>query len=129
MGNLWMTVRRVWIRPVFSTVAGALAVLFLSSCMLMNYPGGLSGSSTPLEGKKYTVLGDVQEETCVYSVMGFAMGVQRTPKEIIDESAKSKGGDALIDVTLRSRVFMWMLLIPVVQACSIVEGKAIKVTN
>ncbi|MFA5042698.1 MAG: hypothetical protein WC381_07355 [Kiritimatiellia bacterium] len=97
-------------------------ILALAGCA--HFPGGLAPSSTPLEGRKYTVLGRTEGADnyvllfCVLPVTG-----ANTIRRAMDRACAKAGGDALIDVTVESHSEFWILFARYVTT---VEGTAIR---
>ena len=97
-------------------------MFLLAGCA--HFPGGLAASSTPLEGRKYTVLGQTKGSDsyvllfCILPVTG-----ANTIRRAMDRACAKAGGDALIDVTVESHSEFWLLFARYVTT---VEGTAIR---
>ena len=98
---------------------------FIAGCV--HYPGGIAPSTTPIEGRSYIVLGDVEGTDSYVLLLGFIpiFGSNST-KEAIKDALESENADALIEVTVESNVQWWILFIRQVIR---VEGKAIRFTS
>ncbi len=90
----------------------------------VHLPGGISDSSTPLEGKSYSVVGSVEGTSSRVALLGILplSGANRTD-EALERAVKSKNGDALINVTVEFVREFWILW---TSDTTIVRGEAIK---
>ena len=108
-------------------LCGALAagLLGLSGCAMT--PGGVAASSTPLEGREYINLGRaVQTDSRVY-LLGFipVSGANYT-RDAIDKAVRSRGGDAMTDITVESFWQWWILW---TRVATRVDGNVIRFTR
>lgn len=92
----------------FGIVLLGACLVFFAGCA--HYPGGISASSTPLEGRKYSVLGRTTATDSRISLLGILpVTPANTTRNAVDEAAMKAGGDALIDVTVESYYQYWIL--------------------
>jgi hypothetical protein len=106
----------------FIAVACACASL-LSACTI---PGAVAPSTMPVTGK-YVDLGPYEEvESCGYLFFIVPIGSPDHIADMIDELVKSRGGDALIDVTSSSST-SWYLLGG--SNCVQLRGKVVKISK
>lgn len=103
---------------------GLMGACFLLLAGCTHFPGGLAPSSTPLEGRKYTVLGQT-EGTDNYVLLFGILPVTgaNTIRRAMDRACAKGSGDALIDVTVESHYEYWILFSLYVTT---VEGTAIR---
>jgi len=103
-------------------VAAGLALAALVGCI--RTPGGLAGSTTPIEGRAYKVTGEAfgsVTQRCILGIIPTGDGVQL--QAAIEDAKMRSGADALIDVTVDS-YRKWYLLFGTIT--TEVRGKAIK---
>jgi hypothetical protein len=92
-----------------------------------HFPGGISASSTPLEGRKYTVLGHSEaSDNYVLLLCFLPVSTPNTIRRALDKACVKAGGDALIDVTVECHSEFWLLFALQVTT---VEGTAIRFNN
>jgi len=73
-------------------------------------PGGIAASTTPIEGRKYSNLGRVVKTDSRIYLLGFLpISDSNTTQDAIDLALKSRGGDAMINVTVESYTQWWIL--------------------
>jgi hypothetical protein len=104
--------------------AGLLAagISLLAGCA--HTPGGISASSTPLEGRKYTVLGQTSGSDSQVALLGILpVTGPNTTRSAIEDATRRLGADALIDVTVEGRFEWWILF---TRCVTEVEGTAIR---
>jgi len=100
--------------------AGAAICLLLAGCTT---PGAVAPSTMPITGK-YVELGPFEEsESCGYIFFVVPVGSPDHLADMIDALVKSRGGDALIDVTSSSST-SWFLLGG--SNCVQLRGKVVK---
>ena len=98
------------------------AAAILSGCAHM--PGGISDSTTPINGRPYVELGKVVGKDSQISLLGlFPISGSNDIQDAIDDAKKEKKADALIDVTVESYGQYWILWSTWTTK---VSGKAIK---
>ena len=86
------------------------------------HPAGIAPSTSPLPSS-YTVLGPVEASSCKWVVLFLPVSGKSTTDEIIGQLVQSKGGTALIGVTVEHQVTQYPF---VGSDCSIVKGLAVK---
>jgi starvation-inducible outer membrane lipoprotein len=92
---------------VFCAFMGVGLLLF-TGCATM--PGGIAASSTPLEGRKYTVLERTSATSNCIRLLGIIpISGSNNTRSAIDKAARYVGGDALIDVTVEGFNQYWIL--------------------
>lgn len=102
-----------------------IGIALLTGCA--HFPGGLAPSSTPLEGRKYTVLGHTEASDSYVLLLGFLpVSSANTIRRAMDKACVKGGGDALIDVTVECHAEYWILFALQVTT---VEGTAIRFNN
>jgi starvation-inducible outer membrane lipoprotein len=88
-------------------LVGLFAFLF-AGCATM--PGGIAASSTPLEGRKYTVLERTSATSNCIRLLGILpITGSNSTRSAIDKAARRVDGDALIDVTVEGFNQYWIL--------------------
>ena len=103
--------------------ASAGLCLLLAGCTT---PGAVAPSTMPITGK-YVELGPFEEsESCGYIFFVVPVGSPDHIADMIDALVKSRGGDALIDVTSSSST-SWFLLGG--SNCVQVRGKVVKLSK
>ena len=112
-----------WLRVCRTVLACLCAGLLATACTL---PGAIAPSTMPVTGK-YVELGPFEEsESCGYLFLCLPVGSPDHIADMIDSLVKSRGGDALIEVTSSSSV-SWFLLGG--SNCVQVRGKVVKFTK
>ena len=103
-------------------LALVLFVLVASGCAMA--PGGVAASTTPIEGRRYANLGQVVETDSRIYLLGFLpiTGANHT-SDAIDRAVHSRGGDAMVGVTVESYAQWWIILTRYVTR---VEGEVIR---
>ncbi len=97
-------------------------VVFVSGCAMM--PGGIAASTVPIEGRSYSNLGRSVGTDSRYSLLGLIpVSGPNTTREAIDSAVKTKGGDAMINVTAEG-YGQWGIL--VTRWVTRVDGEGIK---
>lgn len=110
------------VRAVGIIACVSCALMFLSGCAMM--PGGIAASNVPLEGRPYTNLGRVSTTDSRVHLLGLIpLTGANTTRDAIDEAIQSKGGDAMIRVTVESYMQWWIL---VTRAVTRVDGEVIR---
>lgn len=78
--------------------AFGLVTCFMTGCATT--PGGIAPSSTPLEGRSYTILGYTEATDSRICLLGiFPISRHNSIRDAIQSAARKVGGDALIEVT------------------------------
>jgi len=106
-------------KPIVMALAG-LCLGLLTACTT---PGAVAPSTMPVTGK-YVELGPFEEvESCGYVFFVVPVGSPDHLSDMIDKLVRSRGGDALIEVTSNSST-SWFLLGG--SNCVQVRGKVVK---
>lgn len=112
-----------WLRACRSIIACLCTGLLATACTT---PGAVAPSTMPVTGK-YVELGPFEEsESCGYLFLFLPVGSPDHIADMIDALVKSRGGDALIEVTSSSST-SWFLLGG--SNCVQVRGKIVKFTK
>lgn len=86
----------------------AASILLLTGCATS--PGGVAASSTPLESKPYTVVGETEGSDSWYGIFGIIpVTPGNTLREAMKDAQRKVGADALIDITVDSYTQCWIL--------------------
>ncbi len=96
--------------------------VFLAGCATTG--GGIAASTTPIEGRKYTVLGrglGRDNKILLFGVLPVS-GSNHT-STAVNRAIISKGGDAMIEVTVENYSQFWLLFTRNITA---VEGLVIR---
>ena len=113
--------RKAICRLVFVSFLGVM----LAGCM--HLPGGIAASTTPIDGRPYVNLGRVKQTDSMFALFGiFAMGSPNTIRKAIDQALQSRGGDAMINVTVEYTTHYVVLFN---RYMTIVEGDVIRFTG
>ena len=108
-----------------NVVLAVLALSLTAGCV--TNPGGIAPSTTPLAGKEYRVLGEVEgTDTRVYLFGILPLTGANTTQEAVNDALASKGGDALLDVTVDYNWEFWFFI---TRSETMVRGKAIRFTE
>ena len=107
--NCWRAIAQmpsVWLATGRMAVACLCAGLLSAACTI---PGAVAPSTMPVTGK-YVELGPYEQvESCGYLFFVVPIGSPDHIADMIDDLVKSRGGNALIDVTSSSST-SWYLL-------------------
>ena len=104
---------------------GLAVWLLVSGCA--HTPGGISASSTPIEGRAYTILGPASGNSSCVRLFGFIpVSSSSTIRAALNSAIRDKRGDALIEVTVESFNHHYILFSRHVVR---VEGVAIRFQN
>ena len=115
-GTAWGKASR---RGVLYTVLAVLSV----ACTT---PGAVAPSTMPLTGK-YVELGPAEESSsCGYTFLFIPLGAPKPVSALIEDLIRSRGGDALIEVSSSSSSAFYLLGI---SQCLQVRGKVVKFTK
>lgn len=118
-------ITRLWLARASGCRLAAVAALLalLAACTT---PGAIAPSTMPITGT-YVELGPVEETTsCGYLILFVPVKSPDPVSDIIEGMIKSRGGDALIEVTSSSS-FTSVLLFT--QHCVEVRGKVVNFTK
>ena len=89
-------------------VLSILALSLATGCA--SWPGGVAPSTTPLEGRDYTVVGREVGQDSMPLILGFIpLSGPTTVQEAIDDAVRARGGDAMINVTVDGYFHTWIL--------------------
>ncbi len=100
----------------------AVATAFLAGCAHM--PGGITDSTTPLNGRPYVELGKVVGEDSKILLLGLIpISGSNNTQDAIDDAKQKTNADALIDVTVEAYGRYWILWSSLTTK---VSGKGIK---
>ncbi len=103
-------------------ILSVLLLVFVSGCA--HTPGGVSASSTPIEGRKYTILGHSKATSSAVYLFGFLpVSGSSSLRDALQAAIRGKGADALIEVTAESYSQFWILFS---KQTIMVEGTAIR---
>ena len=89
---------------------GLTAVVMLAATGCAHFPGGVAASNTPLEGRKYTILGNTEatdKRICLLGLIPITSA--NSVRAALNKAAEKAGGDALIDITVENYVHYWIL--------------------
>ncbi len=93
--------------------AVSVGILGLIVCCLggcATRPGGIAPSSTPLEGRSYTILGYTEATDSRVCLLGIIpISPHNSIRSAIQNAARKVGGDALIEVTAENYTQYWIL--------------------
>lgn len=97
----------------------------MAGCATM--PGGVAASSTPLEGRSYSILGYTESTDSRFCLFGIIpISRHNSIRDAIRSAAERAHGDALIEVTVEGYRQYWILFSRDVTR---VEGIAIRFTK
>lgn len=100
----------------------ALVLPMLVSCIARR-PAGIASSTAPVT-PTYTSLGDIEDETCNYSILYIIPWFSKDPTNLlIDRMVKGKGADALVGVVVEDRHATYPFFS---KNCTVVKGTAVK---
>ena len=109
-------------KSITAIIAAVLVLTLLSGCVMA--PGGVAASSTPINGREYIQLGYAKETDSRFYLLGLIpITGANTSRDAIDEAVRSRGGDALINVTVESYAQWWIV---VTRFTTRVEGDVIR---
>jgi hypothetical protein len=101
----------------------AVAAVAFVLCGCAHFPGGIAPSNTPIDGRKYKVIGPASAtDSCVRLFCILPISGSNSTRAAVKAAIDSKQADALIDVTVESYTQFWILFSRQVTA---VYGKAI----
>jgi hypothetical protein len=108
-----------WLRGI--ALAGILAAAG-SGCA--HAPGGISDSTTPIEGRRYLKLGHAKGTDSRVLLFGvLPVSGSNSTREAIADAIRSRGGDAMIEVTVESYTIYLILFS---KMTTVVEGEVIR---
>lgn len=115
-------------RPTWAKVSrmGALYTVLAVLSVACTTPGAVAPSTMPVTGK-YVELGPAEESSsCGYTVFFIPLGAPKPVSVLIEELVRSRGGDALIEVSSSSSSAFYLLGM---SNCLQVRGKVVKFTK
>ena len=75
-----------------------------------SWPGGVAASNTPLDGRKYVVLGHEVGKDSMPLILNFLpLSGPTSVQEAIKDAVAQRGGDAMINVTVDGYWHTWIL--------------------
>lgn len=89
-------------------VAASALALGLGGCV--TYPGGITGSTVPLNPGSYTEIGEASGSTWGMHLLGILPISEASPQTALDRALTSSGGDALIQTTVVMRIYPLFIL-------------------
>jgi starvation-inducible outer membrane lipoprotein len=93
-----------------AVICGLVGMGFFLFTGCATMPGGIAASSTPLEGRKYTVLERTTATSNCIRLFGIIpISGSNNTRSAVDKAARKVGGDALIDVTVEGFNQYWIL--------------------
>lgn len=96
------------VQLLVSMAFATFMVIVMTGCVMM--PGGITASTTPIEGRKYSSLGrTVGKDSRVYLLGVLPVSGANTTRDAVDTAVRSRGGDAMINVTVESYSQWWIL--------------------
>ena len=103
----------------------AFGLTSLVGCMRM--PGGISASTSPIDGKAYTILGEAFGSATQYHILGIIpIGDGVLLQDAVNNAKLKTGADALIEVTADEYIKNFIVFSTTTTE---VRGKAIKFTT
>ena len=89
---------------------GIVCLVFCLMTGCATTPGGIAPSSTPLEGRSYTILGYTEATDSRVCLLGIIpISRHNSVRDAIQNAARKVGGDALIEVTAESYTQYYIL--------------------
>lgn len=105
---------------------GALYTVIAMLSAACTTPGAVAPSTMPVTGR-YVELGPAEESSsCGYTIFFIPLGAPKPVSVLIEQLVKSRGGDALIEVTSSSSSAFYLLWM---SQCVQVRGKVVKFTK
>lgn len=94
---------------VWTFMSWVIVTISLVSFLGCTYPGGFAPSTIPVP-ERYVALGPEEEgSSCGYGILILPLTSPNSVPEIIDEMIKTKGGDALVNVSSESSSTFFLL--------------------
>jgi hypothetical protein len=107
-------------RPAIGLAACALTAGLVSAC---STPGAIAPSTIPVPSK-YVELGAAEESSsCGFMILVVPLKNPKPVADVIDDMIKSRGGDALIEVSSKSSFSTFLLF---TTSCVEIRGKVVK---
>lgn len=99
-----------------------LGIAVVSGCTMM--PGGIAPSTVPIDGRSYSNLGRASTTDSRVHLFGLIpVSGANTIRDATDAAIRSKGGDAMINVTVEFYSQWWIIL---TRSVTRVDGYVIK---
>jgi len=106
--------------------AGVLGTVIAGLSAACATPGAVAPSTMPVTGR-VVELGPVEEaSSCGYTLLFIPLGAPKPVSALIQDLVRSRGGDALIEVTSGSSSAFYLLG---VSNCLYIKGKVVKFTR
>ena len=110
-----------------SALFAAISLMLLLAVGCAHTPGGIAASTVPIDGRNYMVLGPAKAtSTAVYLFNFLPVSGSSSLRDAKNAAIRSKGADALIDVTAESYSQFWIIFS---KSTIMVEGTAIRFTD
>jgi hypothetical protein len=95
-------------RPIRTALLIAMLGILALGCA--HLPCGIAASSTPINGRQYTVMGRSISKDSRVLLLGFIpISGSNSIREAIEKAVRARGGDALINVTVEYYFSHWIL--------------------
>ena len=110
-----------------SALFAAISLMLLLAAGCAHTPGGIAPSTVPIDGREYMILGPAKAtSTAVYLFNFLPVSGSSSLRDAKNAAIRSKGADALIDVTAESYSQFWIIFS---KSTIMVEGTAIRFTE
>ena len=110
-----------------SALFAAISLMLLLAAGCAHTPGGIAPSTVPIDGREYMILGPAKAtSTAVYLFNFIPVSGSSSLRDAKNAAIRSKGADALIDVTAESYSQFWIIFS---KNTIMVEGTAIRFTD
>lgn len=114
--------RNPWLRMVH-VMMGGVVVFTISACTT---PGAITPSTIPVGEAVVQLTPREATSSCGYTILTIPIKNPKPLSGLIEEMIRSRGGDALIEVSSESSVFFYLLG---VANCLEVRGKIVKTSQ
>lgn len=101
-------------------------VILLSISGCQTWTGGVASSSTPIEGREYTVLGPSSGTDNTWYILGVPISTSCSTKAALNTAVRKLDGDGMINVTADSKMYFYFV---VLRNTLTVQGDVIKFTD
>lgn len=101
-----------------------IVLISISGCQ--TWTGGVAESTTPLEGRQYTVLGPSSGTDNTWYIFGVPISTSCSTKAALDTAVRKLNGDAMINVTSDSKMYFYFIIL---RNTLTVQGDVIKFTD
>jgi len=106
------------------SLLGLLVILTLGTACAV--PGAVAPSTVPMAGKYVKLSESESASSCGATILTIPLWNPEPVADLVQDLVKSKGGDALIDVTSDSSVFFYLLGF---SNCVEIRGKVVKLPH